>query len=139
MLHLRNTLHKQIFRKRYTFKTSILHHRVLRVILHLEHLPLRLETTVYTLKREVPKITFSPSFFPRNRPVGQTRCHSDFLLHFLYQSVALLTGHFCDTLVLSQTQKLSSKTTELTTAICLIQTRLVSQATPSLDGGVVTL
>ena len=57
------------------------------------------------------------------------------MLHFLYQSVALLAGHFCDTLVLSQTQKLSSKATELTTAICLIQTRLVSQATPYWDWG----
>ena len=66
---------------------------------------------------------------------GQTRCHIYFMLHFLYQSVALLAGHFCDTLVLSQTQKLSSKATELTTAICLIQTRLVSQATPSWDWG----
>ena len=53
---------------------------------------------------------------------GQTRCHIYFMLYFLYQSVALLAGHFCDTLVLSQTQELSSKATELTTAICLIQT-----------------
>ena len=67
--------------------------------------------------------------------VRQTHCHIDFMLHFLYQSVALLAGHFCDTLVLSQTLKLSSKATELTTAICLIQTRLVSKATPSWDWG----
>ena len=55
------------------------------------------------------------------------------MFHFLDQSVALLAGNFCDTLVLSQTKKLSSKATELTTAICLIQTWLVSQATPSWD------
>ena len=55
-------------------------------------------------------------------PVGQTRCHIDFLLHFLYQSVALFAGHFCDTLVLSQTRKLSSKATELTTAMSNTET-----------------
>ena len=49
-----------------------------------------------------------------------------FFSPLLHQSVALLTRHFCDTLVLSQTQKLSSKATELTTTICLIQTRLTS-------------
>ena len=42
MLHICNTLHK--YRERYTFKTSDLHHCVLRVILHLEHLPLQQET-----------------------------------------------------------------------------------------------
>ena len=63
MLHIRNTLHKQISRKRYTFNTSNFHHRVLRVILHLEHLPFEQETAVYTLNRGVPKITFSRSSF----------------------------------------------------------------------------
>ena len=37
---------------------SNLHHRVLRVILHLEHLPLQQETAVYTRNWGVPKITF---------------------------------------------------------------------------------
>ena len=41
------------------------------------------------------------------------------MLHFLHLSVALLTGQVCDTLVLSQTQEVSSKATELTAAICL--------------------
>ena len=60
---------------------------------------------------------------------GQTRYHIDFLLRFLHQSVALLiTGQRSDTLILSQTQKLSRKATELSTAICLIQTRLYTQS-----------
>ena len=40
---------------------SNLHHCVLRVIFHLEHLPLEQEIAVYTRNRGVPKITFSCS------------------------------------------------------------------------------
>ena len=98
------------------------------MILHLKHLPLQQETAVYTLNRGVPKITLSSSslfVFP-----GQTRYHIDFLPHFLHQSVALLTGQCSDTLILSQTKKLSRKATELTAAIlCLIQTRLYTGST----------
>ena len=95
--------------------------------LRLEHLPLQQETAVYTPNRGVPKITLSSSsllLFP-----GQTRYHIDFLPHFLHQSVALLTGQCSDTLILSQTQKLSRKATELTAAICLIQTWLYTGST----------
>ena len=52
MLHTRNTLQKQ---KGYTFKTSNLHHRVLRVVVHLVHLPLHQQTVVYIRNQEVPK------------------------------------------------------------------------------------
>ena len=59
MLHIRNTLHKHIIiaRKRYTFRTSNLHHRVARVILHLDHLPLQ-GTTVYTRNQGCRKLHF---------------------------------------------------------------------------------
>ena len=56
MLHIRNTL-----RKRYTFKTSNLHHHVLRVILHLAYLLLHQQIIVYIWNRQVPKSAFSPS------------------------------------------------------------------------------
>ena len=38
-------------------------------------------------------------------PVGQTRNHINFMLHFLHQSIALLTGHCSDALLSSPTQK----------------------------------
>ena len=109
MLHIRNTLHKQISRKLYTFKTSNLDHCVLRVMLHLNHLPLQQEAAVYTPNRGVPKITVWRSSFFLSDPVGKTRYHVNFMLHYLYQSVALLTGHGSDTSVLSTTQKLSKR------------------------------
>ena len=84
---------------------SNLHHRVLRVILHLEHLPLQPETAVYTRNRGVPKITFLHLSFFLWPSVGQTRYHIDFMLHFLHQSVSLLTGLCSDALVLSETFK----------------------------------
>ena len=48
MLHIRNTLLKHKSRKRYTFKISNLRHCALRVILHLENLPLREERRLHT-------------------------------------------------------------------------------------------
>ena len=42
---------------------NISKHHVLRVILHLEHLPLQQETAVYTRNHMMSKITFSPSSF----------------------------------------------------------------------------
>ena len=87
MLHIRNSLLKN----RYLENNS-----PLCCTSDLENLPLREETAVYT---QVPKITLSPPFFP-----------------LLHQSVAILTRHRSETLVLSPTHKLSSKATELTTA-----------------------
>ena len=84
---------------------SNLHHRVLRVILHLEHLPLQQETVVYTRNRGVPKIAVPPSCFLLSDLVGQTRDYINFMLHFLHQSVSLLTGLCSDALVLSETFK----------------------------------
>ena len=66
MLHIRNTLHKHKYLENWT---SNLRHRVLRLILHLEHLPLGEETAVYILNRGggggggVPKITFCQSSY----------------------------------------------------------------------------
>ena len=88
---------------------SNLYHHVLRVILYLEHLSIQQESAVSTRNQGVPKITFTPSFFLIWPSVEQTRDHIDFMLHFLHQSVALLTKQCSDTLFLSQTQKLSSK------------------------------
>ena len=49
MLHIRNTLLKHKYlEKRYTFKISNLRHCALRVILHLENLPLREERRLLT-------------------------------------------------------------------------------------------
>ena len=42
----KTTLDSHAFEKHYIFKTYNFHHRVLRVILHLEHLPLRHGTAV---------------------------------------------------------------------------------------------
>ena len=101
MLHIRNTLHKKIYisRKRYTFKTSNLHHRVLQVTIHLEHLPLRHRTAVNILNRGVPKIALSSSFFGHQS--GKLSATSTSCSTFLHQSVALLTRQCGDTLVLS--------------------------------------
>ena len=81
-------------------------------MLHLENLPLREETAVYTRNRGGAENRISPSCFFLPSPVGQTRYQIDFLIHFLYQSVTILSGHLSDALVLSPIQKLSSKAKE---------------------------
>ena len=63
------------------------------------------ETAIYTRNRGVPKIAVSPSCFLLSDLVGQTRNHIKFMLHFLHQSVSLLTGLYSDVLVLSETFK----------------------------------
>ena len=52
----------EISQERYKFKTSNLHSRVLRVILHLEHPSLPGKTVVYILNLAVPNSVFSPSY-----------------------------------------------------------------------------
>ena len=77
-----NVIHykTKISRKRYTFKTSNLHHRVLQVIFHLRHLPLYQQTVVYIRNRQVPKIAFSPSSSSSSFAIRQTNSRTHELL-----------------------------------------------------------
>ena len=90
--------------KLYTFKTSNLHHRVLRVILHLVDLPLHQQTVVYTEPASA-KI----AFFAIRRT--NSRIH-ELLAPFLYQSVPFITKQVCVLLLSPQSQELLSKATK---------------------------
>ena len=90
MLH---TLQNQNISKQYTFKTSNLHHCVLRVTLHLVDLPLHQQTIIYIRKLWLPKLLLSPSD-------GLTREYMNFLLRFLYQSIPFITRQVCELLLL---------------------------------------
>ena len=112
MLRICNT--PKISRKRYTFKTSNLHHRVLRVILHLVHLPLHQQTVVYIRNWQVQKIHFLLLLVLGNLPSdGLTQERVNFLLHFfLYQCVPFITRQVSKLLLSPKFQELSSKATK---------------------------
>ena len=79
--------------KWYTFKTSNLHYRVLRVILDLVHLPLYQQTVVYIQNRQVPKIAFCPSSSFAFR-CANSRTYCSISICFVYYKAVLWTLTF---------------------------------------------
>ena len=99
MLHIRNTLHKHKYLENGTLSrllifTSDFTSRSPTVTTR----NCRLHTEPAGAENHIISILF-PSDLGR-----QTRNHINFMLHFLHQCLALLTGHYSDTLVLSPTQ-----------------------------------
>ena len=100
----------EISRELYTFNTSNIHSRVLRVTFSLESPSLCGKTAVYILNHAVPKIRFCPSYSYSFSIRSRNSILRELQTVLLYQLVPLAVSHLSDDFVLSQIYRLLSKT-----------------------------